>query len=144
MPVDSVFDDSSSDPIDRLVIDLRAYIKRPPDPEKDAKPRRSLARQRWQQRTTTPPSEWVLVFDCETRTTPDQRLRFGAYQSRRNGQIWERGVFYEPDVVSPAEKALLATLVDRENKMSSERVFLRTRATFLRDVFYDQGYAIGA
>jgi hypothetical protein len=46
------------------------------------------------------PSDWVLIFDCESRTTPDQRLRFGAYQLRYKGQVWERGGFYEPEVLA--------------------------------------------
>ena len=60
------------------------------------------------------PSDWVWVFDCETRTTPDQRLRFGGYQLRYKGNIWERGAFYEPDVLRKDELAILRQFIAEE------------------------------
>ena len=92
MSSDRAFANDMVEPIDRQIISLRAYVTRPP---KEAK----RSRQSTDRFARTPPSEWVLVFDCETRTTPDQRLRFGAYQLRYRGQIWERGAFYEPGVL---------------------------------------------
>jgi hypothetical protein len=69
------------------------------------------------------PSDWVFVFDCETRTTPDQRLRFGGYQLRYKGQVSERGAFYEPDVLSEDELAILCQVIDDENLNSNgERI----------------------
>jgi hypothetical protein len=47
-----------------------------------------------------PPSDWALIFDCETRATPDQRLRFGAYQLRNKGRLFELGFFYGPEVLT--------------------------------------------
>src|SRR5262245_13904884 len=92
-----------------------------------------------------PPSDWVLVFDCETRTTPDQRLRFGSYQLRYKGQLWERGAFYEPEVLSVAEQKLLRQVINAEIAASTgERIRLLKRAVFVNKVFYDAGYAIGA
>ncbi len=102
MPVD--WDGNElSDPIDRLVIALRAYVTRAPKkPKAGAKVAkyklpgaRAVDSRKYVLRV--PPTDWVLVFDCETRTTPDQRLRFGAYQLRYKGQVWERGAFYEPE-----------------------------------------------
>ena len=92
-----------------------------------------------------PPSDWVLVFDCETRTTPDQRLRFGAYQLRYKGQIWERGAFYEPEVLAADELAILRQfMADEEANSDGERIRLLTRAEFVDEVFYGSGYAVGA
>ena len=74
MPVDGDFGDEPSEPIDRLVIALRAYVRKAPKkPKKGSKaPRTTLPGAiNWRDlapRTT--PSDWVLVFDCETRTTP--------------------------------------------------------------------------
>jgi hypothetical protein len=87
-PVDRDFDESS-DPVDRLLIALRAYVTRVPrKPKKGEKAAKAKARQRDPREyfPHIPPSDWVLVFDCETRTTPDQRLRLGVYQLRCKGQ----------------------------------------------------------
>ena len=101
MPIDRELDSEVSDPIDRLVIALRAYVTRAPKkPKAGAKDKKyeKLGRRvgDWTP-LRVPPSDWVLVFDCETRTTPDQRLRLGAYQLRYKGQVWERGAFLEPE-----------------------------------------------
>jgi hypothetical protein len=91
------------------------------------------------------PSDWVLVVDCETRTTPDQRLRFGGYQLRYKGQVNERGAFYEPNVLSEDERAILRQVIDDEKSHSDGvPICLRTRAEFVEEVFYKSGYAFGA
>ena len=91
------------------------------------------------------PSDWVLVFDCETRTTPDQRLRFGAYQLRYKGEVSERGAFYEPEVLAPGELAILQRVVaDEQADSDGEPIRLLTRTGFVEEVFYGSGYAVGA
>src|SRR5208282_5278354 len=114
MPVDEDLGGGDPpEPIDRLVIALRAYITRAPKkPKAGAKAQESETRGDrvvdWRKYVLrVPPSDWVLVFDCETRTTPDQRLRFGAYQLRYKEQVWERGVFYEPEVLTADDLAVL-------------------------------------
>ena len=101
-PVDWDFDESL-DPVDRLLIALRTYVTRAPKKPKKGE-KGCKAKASWRDPRDyyphIPPSDWVLVFDCETRTTPDQRLRFGTYQLRYKGQLWERGAFYEPQVLS--------------------------------------------
>jgi hypothetical protein len=122
MPVDGDLSDEPSEPIDRLVIALRAYVRKAPKkPKKGSKPPRTTlpGAVNWRDRTPrTTPSDWVLVFDCETRTTPDQRLRFGGYPLRYKGQVWERGAFYEPDVLSEDELAILAPVASSIGKAS--------------------------
>lgn len=54
--------EGASGPVDKLVIQLRAYIE-PPKP-KDS-----------QNTDTAGPSEFSLIFDTETTTDPSQRLR---------------------------------------------------------------------
>jgi hypothetical protein len=149
MPVDGDFGDEPSEPIDRLVIALRAYVRRAPKkPKKGSKPPRTTlpGAVNWRDlapRTT--PSDWALVFDCETCTTPDQRLRFGGYQLRYKGQVWERGAFYEPDVLSEQEITILQQVIDDERSNSDGvPICLRTRAEFVEEVFYRSAYAFGA
>src|SRR3984957_16883462 len=149
MPVDGDFGDEPSEPVDRLVIALRAYVRKAPKkPKKGSKPPRTTlpGAVNWRDlapRTT--PSDWVLVFDCETRTSPDQRLRFGGYQLRYKGQVWERGAFYEPDVLSEDEVAVLRQAIgDEDSTSDGERVCLKTRAEFVDEVFYQSAYAVSA
>ena len=149
MPVDGDLGDETSEPVDRLIIALRAYVRRAPKkPRKGSKPPRTTlpGAVNWRElapRTT--PSDWVLVFDCETRTSPDQRLRFGGYQLRYKGQVWERGAFYEPDVLSENEIEVLRQVIDDE-KSNADGVanYLRTRAEFVDKIFYRSAYAVGA
>jgi hypothetical protein len=149
MPVDGDFGDEPSEPVDRLIIALRAYVRKvPKKPRKGSKPPRTTlpGAVNWRElapRTT--PSEWVLVFDCETRTTPDQRLRFGGYQLRYKEEIWERGAFYEPDVLSTDELAILRRFIeDEQSNSDGERVCLKTRAEFVDEIFYRSAYGVGA
>ena len=151
MPVDRERGDDLSEPIDRLVIAIRAYVTRAPKkPKAGAKAAQNKTpggrAVDWRKHVLkVPPSDWVLVFDCETRTTPDQRLRFGAYQLRYKGQVWERGAFYEPDVLTMDELATLRqVMADEEAKSGGERICLRTKAEFVDEVFYASGYAVGA
>jgi hypothetical protein len=147
-PVDRDLGDELPDPIDRLLISLRAYVTRAPrKPKKGEK--RDKDKASWRDPRDffqrLPPSDWVLVFDCETRATPDQRLRFGAYQLRYKGQLWGRGAFYEPEVLSAAEQALLRQVMEEEIATSAGvQIHVLTRAEFVDEVFYDSGYAVGA
>jgi hypothetical protein len=137
-PVDRDFGDELSDPVDRLLISLRAYVTRAPKKPKKGEKAKASWHDPNEYNPYTPPSDWVLVFDCETRTTPDQRLRFGAYQLRYKGQLWECGAFYEPEVLSAPEQKLLRQVIDREIAASDgERIRVLTRAEFVEQVFYD-------
>src|SRR3984957_15496807 len=149
MPVDGDFGDEPSEPMDRLVIALRAYVRKAPKkPKKGSKPPRTTLPGAANWRDLAPratPSDWVLVFDCETRTSPDQRLRCGGYQLRYKGEVWERGAFFEPDVLSEDELAILRQFIAEEDSNSDgERICLRARAEFVDEVFYQSGQAVGA
>jgi hypothetical protein len=52
------------------------------------------------------PSEWALVFDTETLTDLSLRLRVGAYQLRRRGELKKTGLFADVETLSPAELEL--------------------------------------
>lgn len=144
MPVDSDFGDEPSEPVDRLVIALRAHVRKAA--KKPKKGTRLPGAVNWHDLAPrTAPSDWVLMFDCETRTTPDQGLRFGGYQLRYKGEVAERGAFYEPDVLREDELAIICQVIDDERSNSGgERVCLRRRAEFVDEIFYRSAYAVGA
>ena len=150
MPVDGDFGDEPSEPIDRLVIALRAFVRRAPKKAEDGlearqEPRCLNSSIGSSQLPRMTPSDWVLVFDCETRTTPDQRLRFGAYQLRYKGQVWERGASMSPMFSATMSSLSFANVIaDEEATSDGERVCLRTRAEFVDEIFYRSAYAVGA
>jgi hypothetical protein len=88
-------------------------------------------------RPSAKPSKWVLCFDCETTADEVQRLRFGAYQVRRDGILKEKGLFFDPDAVDGEE--LEALQMNRPAGLA-----LRTLTSFVEDIFYDIGYAADA
>jgi len=124
--------------VDNLIVSLRAYVTRA-----DVKARKP--KEHSGKALRDPPSDWVLVFDTETRTTPDQRLRFGAYQLRNKGRLFEHGFFYEPEVLTADELGLIvAVKADLEAKSEGERVRLLTREEFVEEVFFGSGRDVGA
>jgi hypothetical protein len=136
--VDRSPDEDSPASVDNLIVSLRAYVTRA-----DRRPgrRKGFAGKP----SRDPPSDWVLVFDCETRTTPDQRLRFGAYQLRNEGRLFELGFFYEPDVLTDDDLRVLTEVkAELEAKSEGERVRLLTRERFVEDVFFGSGGDVGA
>ena len=122
--------DASGPSLDRLVIQLRAYMeaKRPAawDQDRDG------------------PSDVCIVFDTETTTDPSQRLRFGAYQIREGDWLLERGLFYAEDL--PATD--LATLKAEFDAMAptddGEQLRLLTRAEFADQIIFGHGLETGA
>ena len=100
MPVDGDFGDEPSEPIDRLVIALRAYVRKAPKkPKKGSKPPRTTlpGAVNWRDlapRTT--PSDWVLVFDCETRTTPISVCGSAAISSVTKGRFGNAALSTSP------------------------------------------------
>jgi hypothetical protein len=135
----------ADDPVDRLVISLRSYVTRAPKKEKPKKRKQAAPRHREWDATRTPPSDWVLVFDCETTTTPDQRLKFGTYQLRYQGRLMERGIFYERAALTGVEFDILKSAIAEEYPSEDgEEIYLRTRHEFVEQVFFGRGYKIGA
>ena len=80
------------------------------------------------------PSEWALVFDCETTTDAAQRLRFGVYQVRKHETLSESGLFYDSEVLSVSELELLKAYAERHGMKA------RPRAEFIERVFYVVGF----
>jgi hypothetical protein len=116
------------DPVDRLVIQLRAYVpgKRRTEYQGDR------------------PSKISVIFDTETWTDPSQRLRFGAYQVRDHGELIERGLFHAEDTPADDLAVLRAAFAEDEPSDAGERLRLCTRAEFVEEVFFGWGYELGA
>jgi hypothetical protein len=114
---------------DHLAIALRAY----------AAPQFSEVRQPSKQKpkrkaSKVPPSPWAVIFDTETTTDAGQALRFGTYQVRKAGELYEEGIFFDPEGMTPEELTTLRTYAN-EHKLE-----LLTRDQFADQVFYRIGY----
>ena len=122
---------SIEDPIDRLIIQLRAYV---------ASPSRS-GRQ-------NPKPAWTsgisVTFDTETTTDPSQRLRFGAYQIRDQGSLIARGLFYADDAPKQDRADLKAAFRTLRPTDDGERLELISRSEFIEHVLFGWGQEVGA
>jgi hypothetical protein len=137
-PVDRKRVDSNQDvPIDRLTILLRAFVeKEPKSPSKKSNPPPLEKLQ---------PSDWKLIFDTETTTDQSQSLRFGTYQLRSRKELREQGVFYNPEIVTEAEIAVIHSVVENlRSRAVDERVFVMTRDEFVDNVLLGKAYPLGA
>lgn len=86
------------------------------------------------------PSRETLIFDCETTSDHAQSLRFGTYQCRKGDEV-KNGIFYEtdnPKALSPKDLVVL------QRYAAKHGLTLRTRQSFVEDVFYLYAYAYGA
>jgi hypothetical protein len=104
---------------DNLPIAIRAYTETPTPGE-----RRSF-------KGNDTPSDWSLVFDCETKTDASQQLRFGVYQIRRRDVLHTAGLFYDQDGLDAVEIETLERYAAKRglnclNRQDfTEKVFLR-------------------
>lgn len=115
---------TSGDP-EALEIALRAYVP-PKAPPKGFRP------------VDIGPSEYTLIFDCETTIDERQSLRFGAYQVRKSSELWEAGIFINPPTLSKSEIREIWKFVDGRNYR------FMTVAEFIEKVFFEIGYELRA
>lgn len=53
------------------------------------------------------PSDYTLIFDCETSIDAAQRLRVGFFQVRQGQALKREGLFYDPEALTEADLATL-------------------------------------
>jgi hypothetical protein len=141
-PADRDDDAAGADvPVDRLIISLRSYVTRKRKPGTDRYENNFTGS--WPAKRISP-QDWVLVFDCESRITPDEQLRFGTYQLRYRGHIWERGAFYDPSLPPPDLEVLTRAVAGERPGPVGEKICLITRQEFVERIFYGSAYCVGA
>ena len=80
------------------------------------------------------PSEYALVFDCETTTDASQRLRFGSYQFRKGDDLLDEGLFYHLNSLSEGEQRILRQYTSQHD------LKIRTVQEFIDDVLFGTAY----
>src|SRR5215204_4674502 len=93
---------------------LPTVMTRIPDPEPLPIAVRAYAPPPVPKREPLEPSEWTLVFDCETTRDTVHALRFGAFQVRHRDELHRAGFFFDPEGLSDAERRLLGEVADRD------------------------------
>jgi len=123
--VSSSQDSDGPDDPEFLEIALRAYVPtgRPAS--------------RWR-RAELGPSDWTLVLDCETTTDARQTLKFGVYQVRKGPELWEAGLFLNPEILTNAEVSVIRCFAAKHNYRCM------TAAEFIENVFFRIGYELRA
>ncbi|WP_312162545.1 helix-turn-helix transcriptional regulator [Phenylobacterium sp.] len=117
-------------PVDRLVIQLRAYV--------------AGRNKRGGRRAARPWTSGIaVVFDTETVIDASQRLRFGVYQVRDRGQLIERGLFHDDDAPGEDLAALRAHFATLEPSETGEELRLLSRAEFVERVIFGWGLEVG-
>ena len=114
-------DNRTAEDIDLLEIALRAYVPTNRGPNK------------WR-RIELGPSDWTLIFDCETKTDAAQTLKFGVYQVRKGQELWEAGYFINPDFLTDRELSVIRSYAVEINYRCM------TVAEFVENVFFRIGY----
>jgi hypothetical protein len=84
------------------------------------------------------PWPFYLVLDCETLTDQSQRMRFGTYLWFQGDRVSERGLFYDPTVLTLGE---IKTLHDFAKRHGYE---VCTRDEFVEEILLGMAYALGA
>ena len=82
----------------------------------------------WEPEATLAASDWVLVFDTETKIDAGQRLRVGCFRLMHDGQLFREGLFYE--LLSEQERRRLVAFGRKED------LAVLTIDQF-RELFYD-------
>ncbi len=82
----------------QLPIAIRAYTEKP-----DTKPVASKTHSKGPEQ----PSNYMLIFDCETTTDAAQKLRFGVYQIRKSNVLQEEGLFLDATALNDTEIQIL-------------------------------------
>jgi hypothetical protein len=116
---------SGSDAPEPYEIELRAYVptgKRP---------------NTWRG-SNLGPSDYTLIFDTETTTDAAQTLKIGTYQVRKGEELWEAGVFVNPEILTDRELSTIRAFA------AENHCLCMTVAEFIENVFFRIGYDLRA
>lgn len=83
----------------------------------------------------------ALVIDCETTIDPSQRLTFGWYRVLDGEALLEEGLFVGDDLPD-RDRTVIETYAQAhwQENASGHPLIVRTRASFLREVFFPVAY----
>jgi hypothetical protein len=88
------------------------------------------------------PSDWALVFDCETSRDLSLRLRVGCYQVRKKGRLRSSGLFVDEDALSEADRAVIGGYAaERGLTVSSRAEFVEQ--VFMRYAVFRRAWVVG-
>jgi chromate transport protein ChrA len=122
-----------------LPVMLRGFVPLPPPPPETPKTgKKKKSPNAINKRKPTPPSEWTLIFDCETRIDASQSLRFRTYQVRKSEERMEAGIFYDIEILTESEREILRRVA------IERRLELRTSDDFVENVFFGIAYEFRA
>ena len=119
-----------------MMIAMRGYAV-PVHDDDNAKKKEGAKSKHKRRKGLSKPCDEIVVFDTETKIDHSQHLRIGTYQVRKGMTLHEKGIFYEPNSVTPDELILLNSYA------KAHGLVLRTREEFVRDVLYLYGYDHG-
>ena len=122
---------SIEDPIDRLIIQSRAYVANPKRRDRRARSRA------WT-------SGICIIFDTETTTDPSLGLRFGAFQIRDRGSLIARGLFYADEATAEDRSDLQVAFDALRPTDDGERLEFMSRAEFVDRIIFGWGLEVGA
>jgi hypothetical protein len=80
------------------------------------------------------PSEWTLIFDCETTVDAVQQLRFGFFQVRRGDLLDREGLFFDTTATTTEEESRLRAYAQ------AQKLELITVKEFRANVFLKYAY----
>ena len=80
------------------------------------------------------PSEWALIFDCETTIDASQTLMVGVFQVRKNSDLNREGLFFDAASLSDTD---IATILAYAEAKDLEALSV---TDFITDVFLKVGY----
>lgn len=83
--------------------------------------------------------DWVLVFDTETNVDHAQTLRFGVYHVYYKDELYQKGIFYNPEIItSNNELGIL------RNYSATNDFEFRTREDFVEEILFKIAYDLDA
>ena len=84
------------------------------------------------------PSEWTIVFDCETTTDETQNLRVGAYPVYQHNDLYQAGLIINNDVLSNEDINIISSFA-KDNDL-----LIKQTSEFVEEILFGIGYDLRA